>query len=251
MTASDKESVPIIGHSYTKSRSSALVLVFAPTFSTASLCSHDFHQTFAKVSAGNGAAPWVGSRGVPESVLSMSMTSTLSKAKFQAFLARYTYQVASFCEFTRRGRTAGYRAQGRGNPLEIGGPGDRISPQKIQPVSLTLAPSKSQITSLFGVPSSPVGLLFVQCSTKIGSLSVGPLHSTLCPSITSTCFTPKFHFDTHQYSTYIRRSHARGNCFCQGLHVSTRSIVFCTGSKKLESFTQPRTSPISTLNDRR
>ncbi len=50
-------------------------------------------------------------------------------------------------------------------------------------------PLKSQISILFGPPPSPGGLLL---STKMGSLDIGPLYSTLCPNITSTRFLNTF-----------------------------------------------------------
>ena len=37
-------------------------------------------------------------------------------------------------------------------------------------------------------------------STKKGILDIDPMHWTLCPSITSTCSTSKFCFNTFQYS---------------------------------------------------
>ncbi len=36
--------------------------------------------------------------------------------------------------------------------------------------------------------------------TKMGRLDIGPVYSTLCPSITSTCPTSKFHLNMFQYS---------------------------------------------------
>ncbi len=41
---------------------------------------------------------------------------------------------------------------------------------------------------------------FEHSSTKMGSLDIDPVYSTLCPSITSTCSTSKFHPNMFQYS---------------------------------------------------
>ena len=43
-------------------------------------------------------------------------------------------------------------------------------------------------------------LPFEHSSTKVGSLDIDPVYSTLYPSITSTCSTSNFHFNTFQYS---------------------------------------------------
>ncbi len=43
-------------------------------------------------------------------------------------------------------------------------------------------------------------LPFEHSGTKMGSLNIDPVHSTLCPSITSTRSTTNFHFNTFQYN---------------------------------------------------
>ncbi len=43
-------------------------------------------------------------------------------------------------------------------------------------------------------------LRFEHSGTKMGRLDIGPVYSTLCPKITSTRSTSKFHFNTFQYS---------------------------------------------------
>ncbi len=43
-------------------------------------------------------------------------------------------------------------------------------------------------------------LPFEHCSTKMGSLDIDPVYSTLCPSITSTRSTSKFHLNMFQHS---------------------------------------------------
>ncbi len=45
-------------------------------------------------------------------------------------------------------------------------------------------------------------LPFDYSSAKMGGLDIDSVYSTLCPSITSTRFTSKFHFNTFQYSVW-------------------------------------------------
>ncbi len=41
---------------------------------------------------------------------------------------------------------------------------------------------------------------FKHSTSKMGILDIEPVHSTLCPSLTSTRSTSKFHFNLFQYS---------------------------------------------------
>ncbi len=64
--------------------------------------------------------------------------------------------------------------------------------ENFSPFHPLLPPQKAIFQSCLACPSSP----FEDCSTKMGILDIEPVYSTLCPSITSTRSTSKFHFNT-------------------------------------------------------
>ncbi len=79
--------------------------------------------------------------------------------------------------------------------------GVRILLWNFQSISSTFTLWKDQISVLFGMRPLPSRWRpFEHFSTKVGSPDIDPVYSTLCPSITSTCSTSKFHFNTFQYS---------------------------------------------------
>ncbi len=87
-----------------------------------------------------------------------------------------------------------------------GGPGewtpvemvDRILLWKFQSISSTFTLWKGQISLRFGMPPPSRWPPFEHSSTKVGSLDIDPVYSTLCPRIQDS--TSKFHLDTFQYS---------------------------------------------------
>ena len=86
------------------------------------------------------------------------------------------------------------------NPGGNGGPGGQDSSAKISANFINIYPLKKPNSSSVwhGPPSSC--LPFEHSSTKMGSLDIDPVYSTLCPRITSTRSTSKFHFNMFQYS---------------------------------------------------
>ncbi len=60
-------------------------------------------------------------------------------------------------------------------------------------------PQKVTFQSCLAWPPSSC-LAFEHSSTKMGSLDIDPVYSTLCPRITSACSTSKFHFNMLQNS---------------------------------------------------
>ncbi len=62
-----------------------------------------------------------------------------------------------------------------------------------------LPPENAKFLFCLACPSSSC-LTFEHSSTKMGSLDIGPVYSTLCPRIKSTRSTSKFHLNMFQYS---------------------------------------------------
>ncbi len=75
-----------------------------------------------------------------------------------------------------------------------------IVPWKFQAISSTFSPSKSHFSVLFGMPPPSRWPPFEHSSTKMGSLDIDPVYSTLCPRITLTRPTSNFHSNMLQYS---------------------------------------------------
>ncbi len=71
---------------------------------------------------------------------------------------------------------------------------------KFQPISSTFSPSKSHFSVLFGMGPPSRWPPFEHSSTKLGSLDIDLVYSTLCPRITLTRSTSKFRFNMLQYS---------------------------------------------------
>ncbi len=84
-------------------------------------------------------------------------------------------------------------------PVEMVGQGVRIPPWKFQPISSTLPPEKAKFSSVWHGSLSR-WLPFEHSGTKMGILDIEPVHSTLCPSITATRSTSKFHLNMFQNS---------------------------------------------------
>ncbi len=61
-------------------------------------------------------------------------------------------------------------------------------------------PTHAKFLCCSACPPPSSCLSFEHSSAKMGSLDIDPVYSTLCPSITSTRSTSKFHFNTFQYS---------------------------------------------------
>ncbi len=85
-----------------------------------------------------------------------------------------------------------------------GGPDSsmKISGSFINITTLTPPPPKGQISVLIGMAPPYCCLPFEHSGTEMGSLDIESACSTLCPSITSTCSTSKFHFNMLQYSVW-------------------------------------------------
>ncbi len=98
---------------------------------------------------------------------------------------------------SRPGHAVVHGAEGpRGwNHVKMIGLGAGIVPWKFQAILSTFSLSKSQVSVLFGMAPPPGGL----SSTKLGSLDIEPLYSTLCPSITPTRSTSNFYLNTLWY----------------------------------------------------
>ncbi len=86
------------------------------------------------------------------------------------------------------------------NPSGNGGPGGPDSPMKISGHFINVFPRKKPNFSPVWHALLSRWLPFEHSGTKMGSLDFEPLHSTLCPSITSTRSTSKFHLNTFHYS---------------------------------------------------
>ncbi len=96
--------------------------------------------------------------------------------------------------------THGAGGPGEWIPLEIVGQGIWIPPWEFQSISFTFLPwRKLNFSSVWHGPLSR-WLPFEPSSSKMGSLDIDPVYSTLCPSITSTRSTSRFCFNTFQYS---------------------------------------------------
>ncbi len=147
--------------------------------------------------------------------LLLGMTWTASRFpnchRWVLFTCQSVTQSLSFCCFTEPSYLSTQTWVFWVPAHDVGGPGEWITvemldqgagivPWKFQPISSTFTPSKSH-SVLFGVPPPPSRWpSFEHSSTKMGSLDIEPVHSTLCPSITTTRSTSKFHFNTFQYS---------------------------------------------------
>ncbi len=66
---------------------------------------------------------------------------------------------------------------------------------------------------------------FERSSTKTGSLDIDPVYSTLCPRITSTRSTSKFHFNTFQYSV---GGAVMPDAITHGQDCIVRCVYYCT-----------------------
>ncbi len=74
------------------------------------------------------------------------------------------------------------------------------SSMKISGNFISIYPLKKPIFSSVWHGSPSRWLLFEHSSTKMGGLDIELVYSTLCPNITSTRSTSKFHFNMLQYS---------------------------------------------------
>ncbi len=86
------------------------------------------------------------------------------------------------------------------NPGGNDGPGGPDSSMKISANFIHFFPLKKLLFSpvWHGPPSRWPP--FEHSSTQMGSLDIDHVYSTLCPSITATCSTSKFHLNMLQYS---------------------------------------------------
>ncbi len=86
------------------------------------------------------------------------------------------------------------------NPSGNGRPGGLDSSMKISANFIHFfLPQKATFQSCLAWPPSRWPS-FEHSSTKMGSLDIDLVYSTLCPSITSMCSTSKFHLNMLQYS---------------------------------------------------
>ena len=93
-----------------------------------------------------------------------------------------------------------YRRAWGVNPSGNGRPGGWDCPMKISASFIHFYPlKKSNFSSVWHALLSR-WLPFEHSSTKMGSLDIDPVYSTLCPSITATRSTSKFHLNMFQYS---------------------------------------------------
>ncbi len=86
------------------------------------------------------------------------------------------------------------------NPGGNSGPGGQDSSAKISANFIHVYPLNKPNFSSVWHGSLSSWLLFEPSSSKMGSLDIDPVYSTLCPRITFTRSTPKFHLNTFQYS---------------------------------------------------
>ncbi len=124
--------------------------------------------------------------------LSVSPCHSLFTASWNVATSQPRHGVLSACSWCQRAWGV--------NPAGNGGPGGQDFSAKISANFINIYPLKKPKSSpvWHGPPSSC--LPFEHSSTKMGSLDIDPVYSTLCPSITSRCSTPKFCFNTFQYS---------------------------------------------------